>query len=419
MNPYATKSGDISTDEMIYTMGTLEVLINGLCLSLVEQGLVTSDGDLKTLLEPNTVSKSSRICGLSAERINALALAISRARNISLIVGDLVASSSSREKIATSIGNLIVLSSIAEKGQVGFLSKYSNSKGAEKLGVMPFPREGIIKKMTELWGDFPDSEGLAADRMILSADREEILSLLVMGANPIAFYPDGQFIRQSLRKLNFLVVADLYETETTAMADVVLPLASWAEYDGSLVNLEGRIQTFMAATRLRGYALPGYEIIRKMATELKAQAFGSVDELNSELTALLGHKTPADTVKQLHEVRFVPEDINPKYPIPLFIVDELHHFGHLTEKTKSLIAFCGECFLEISPAMAEKLKASDGTMVRIDSEIDKIVLPVKISKFIDNEVVLVPRNFSITADNALLMRKRRIDRVKLSRLEEE
>jgi len=416
LNPFTTKSADISTDEMIYNIGTLEALLNGVCTYLAENN---TKNKLESLIDPKTAEKASAICGIETERIKAFAEALRKAKNISLLVGELVTSSSARELLASVINNLILLAGIHNKGQVGFLSKYSNSMGAQKLGVMPHLSEKKIKKLKSIWGAYPDSAGLAADRMILSATKEDLDSMFVIGSNLMLSYPDGQFVKDGLDKLDFLVVADMFETETTALADVVLPLSSWAEYDGAFVNLEETEQSFKAAIGPVGHSLPAFALVDKIARELKSPLYENPEDMDKDVSELMKLESDNNYAPQLREVRYIKPDSNEEYPYALYVIDELHHFGQMTEKSKSLSAFCSEAFLEMSPSMAEKLKAENGTLIRVESEVGKIVLPLKISEFVENDVLLVVRNFSASAVNVLQMRKRRTDRVKLTRVEEE
>jgi predicted molibdopterin-dependent oxidoreductase YjgC len=203
------------------------------------------------------------------------------------------------------------------------------------------------------------------------------------------------------------------------MADVVLPIAGWAEYNGDFINLEGRQQGFKAAMKSSGHALPVYEIIARIAAELKSPIYKSPDQLDKEVVELIGNDANEPLPEEIREVRYDSEEIDSEYPYPLFIVDERHHFGHLTEKSNSLSKFCGEAFLEISPSTAEKLRAENGTLIRVESKVGKIVLPVKISDCLENDVLLAYRNFSASPINQLQMRKRKIDRVRLTRVEEE
>ena len=253
--------------------------------------------------------------------------------------------------------------------------------------------------------------------MILAAAKEELDALFIVGANPIFNYPDGQFVKDGFDKLDFVVVADLFETESSQLADVVLPLSSWAEYPGRFVNMEGRVQEFEAAVKPIGLALPGYEMVGRIAREMRAPLFENTDDLNAEVTRLLEIEPVRHLPEGLQSVKYTPASADDDYPVPLLVVDQLHHFGHWTEKTRSLVEFCGEAFVEMSPALAEKLELADGSIVRIESEVGKLNLPVKISDVIDSDVVLAYRNFSARVVNSLQMRKRRIDRVRLTRVE--
>ncbi len=421
VNPFATKSGDISTDEIIYRLGTLEALINGVCMALTEQSneIKTKYADkLKSLIAPSSVEAASKISGVEKERIHNLARAILDAKNVTVIVGEILTGSATRENMASAISNMLLISGIPAKGQVGFLSKYANSMGAQRLGVMPHLPDATVERLKELWDNYPEQPGLAADRILLAGRKEEIDSIFVMGCDPLLLYPDGEFVRESLETLDFLVVADMFESKTTAMADVVLPLAGPAEMSGSFVNIEGRIQTFDKAINPPGQALPGYEIMNRLAAEMKNPLYESDRQLHDEITMLLdmNHKAPA--IMDVQEAKYIAEEPGDEYNIALVVTDELHHFGHLTEKTKSLSAFCAESFLEISPALAEKYHAQNGTLLRVESEVGKVILPVRISEHIDNNVAMIYKNFAATPVNVLQMRKRRVDYVRLSRVEE-
>ncbi len=421
LNPFATKSGDISTDEMVYRAGSLEALINGICISIVDQGMTVEGldtSDLKSLLEPNSVAEASRLSGVEIERINNLARAVCKSKNVSILVGELLTDSIVRERLAAAISNLAILAGVYDSGQIGFLSRYSNSKGAEKLGAMPYLSEDKIAVLKKMWGKYPEHSGTSADKTILAAKKEEIDSILIFGSDPILTYPDGEFVREGLEKLDFLVVADLFETRTTQIADVVLPLSSMGEISGLLVNLEGKTQKFDRAIKPMGQSLPGHEILSRIAAELKTPLYESIDDLHGEVDKLLEIKQPEMPMPGLMEVKYIEDKPGDEYNIPLFIVDELHHFGHLTEHTNSLPAFRGEAALEISPALAEKLHAEEGTLIRVESEVGKVILPVHISEYIDNEIAMVYSNFSATPVNGLQMRKHRVDYVKLTGVEE-
>jgi predicted molibdopterin-dependent oxidoreductase YjgC len=109
--------------------------------------------------------------------------------------------------------------------------------------------------------------------------------------------------------------------------------------------------------------------------------------------------------------------IEKEYPYPLFICDDPHHCGHLTEKSPSLLNFCSEAYLELSAALAKKLIIDGGDSVKVESPVGRIIVPVKISQHLDNDIVLIPHNFGSTTATSLLMRKKRIDSIRITKLD--
>ncbi|TET95161.1 MAG: hypothetical protein E3J26_03220, partial [Candidatus Zixiibacteriota bacterium] len=236
--------------------------------------------------------------------------------------------------------------------------------------------------------------------------------------NPMMLYPDRQFVREGLEKLDFLVVCDLFETETTALADVVLPLSSWAEYAGEYVNLEGKVQRTERAIKPIGQSRPGFEIMNILAEKFGEKLFSTPNEMASEIDSLLHLESTIEMPGEFLEVKTSGDKDDESFPIPLFIVDDPHHSGHLTEKCASLVIFAGEAYIEMSADLAARYGLKEGAPVRVESEVGKVIAPVKISEYLDTDMVLVPRNFSATAVTSLLMRKRRFDRVKISKVAE-
>jgi len=242
--------------------------------------------------------------------------------------------------------------------------------------------------------------------------------MLVLGANPMQLYPDREFARECLERVEFLVACDLFETETTALADVVLPLSRWAEYSGEYVNLEGVIQRTDRAISQIGQSRPGHEIMAAVADGFDCKLFESSESCDREIAELLSPGQLPALPSKLLEVRLETLETSPDYPVPLIVGDDSHHSGHLTEKAPSLIGFASETYVELSADLAARYDVKEGDSVRIESEAGKIIVPAVISEHIDNDVIFIPRNFSATPVTTLLMRKRRVDWVKLSKVDE-
>ncbi len=418
MNPYGTKSADVARAELIYEPGTEEVLLNGICLAAIEDGLIDDAkvGDLLSHISPATVSEAARLCGVESDAIRQVSKALAGCRQATFACGEIVSHSKDRQAIAAALCNLTRLFDLDRRGQVAIWPRYSNSCGALGLGLLPDPGPVVRSRLSELWGGWPEAEPLSTDGMLINMKKEEINSCLVIGGNPVMLYPDREFAREALEGLDFLVVADLYETETTALADVVLPLASWAEYDGEYVNLEGRVQQASRALAPKGGAKPGYEIIALIAEQLGGELFESEQTCRAEMEQVLSLDAALPWPDFYLDVKSVADEIAEEYPVALYVGDDPHHTGHLTEKSGSLSSFQGEAYAEMSADLAERLSMQAGDSVRVESEVGKVIVPVRISQHIANDVIFIPRNFSATPVNSLVMRKRRVDRVRISKV---
>ncbi len=420
VNPYTVKSSDISEADLNYNVGTDEVLINAIGLAAIEMELVDKAIGQKFTENcvPKTLSETAKICGVDVDLIKLLARAIANGKKISFICGELFSRSLARENISSAILNMNKLFGIEDKGQVIALTRYANSCGANKMGIVPDPSKAVLNKLTELWGEFPEAEPKNTDAMLALMRKEEINSCIIMGMNPVMMYPDRQFVTDGLERLDFLVACDMFETETTELADVVLPMSSWAEYPGSYVNQEGLLQTVPAAIKQLHQSKSPLEIVNCIAEKFEAQLFESDEQLNNEIEQLLSINDTTKLPDEFSEVKYCPEEIEEDFQIPLFIGDDPHHSGHYTQKSNSLNNFRSEAYLELSHELAQKLGITDGESVRVESPVGKIIVQTKITDYLDNDVVFIPRNFSTTPVTSLLMRKKRIDRVKISRVDE-
>jgi NADH-quinone oxidoreductase subunit G len=419
-NPYATRTADVAELEVTYTPGKDESLINGLCHAALEDGLADSvmAGALDGKLKSASLAEAADECGLDPQQLRSIATALTGGRKVTVIIGELVTRSRGREAIAAAIANLNRLLDIESRGQLAVLARYANSMGAQRLGLSPAPPDNVIEAMKQMWGQFPDAEPKTTDAMLVQAKKEEISGFFILGTNPLMLYPDLEFVREALERLDFLVVADLFETEATAIADVVLPLSSWAEQDGEYVNLEGTVQPSKAAIRPLHQSRPGLEIVLKVAEKMGQKLFDSPEECYSEIERLLKLDHISSWPSEFLEVKTVEDETAEEYPYPIYLCDDPHHSDYRTEKSTSLANFAGEPYLEISAALAGEFNLEEGNSVRIESPYGKIIVPVRISEYIKNDVLLVPRNFSSVQVTSLFMRKLRVDRVKLSRVDE-
>lgn len=419
-SPYAVKSADIADAEFVYRAGADEAAVNALCLAAVEENLIDPSvaSAFKAKVKPNDLNSAAQIAGLKISELKAVAKAIAEGRKVTVIIGELVTRSKDRDIISSALINMNKLFGINGKGQIAILARYANSKGAMQLGLLPEPVDELKRALSSLWGEYPEYEAKNTDAMMALIKKEEIKGMFVVGSNPVMLYPDSEFVREGLEKIDFLVACDLFETATTELADVVLPLSAWAEYDGEYVNLEGRCQKAEQAVKPEGKSKPAYEIFELISDRCGMTLFKEKNQLENDIKHLLNINSVIPFPTDFIEITAEKAAIEEEYPYALMVVDDAHHCGHLTEKAPSLVNFSAEPYLEMSPELASKLDVKENEPVRVESEIGKVIVPVRISEILDGDVVLIPRNFTSKNVTSVLMRKKRIDYVKISRVDE-
>ncbi|WP_347834317.1 molybdopterin-dependent oxidoreductase [Gracilibacillus sp. JCM 18860] len=133
--------------------------------------------------------------------------------------------------------------------------------------------------------DLP-KKGVSAFEMFEKVDQKEITSMLIMCSNPIVSSPNTNFVRKALMKLKFLMVVDLYLSETAQLADLVLPSTSYLEDEGTLTNVEGRVLLREASFPIQGEAKHDWQILCEIANKLgkkKHFSYQSSEEIFDEL----------------------------------------------------------------------------------------------------------------------------------------
>ncbi|HTV60164.1 MAG TPA: NADH-quinone oxidoreductase subunit NuoG [Verrucomicrobiae bacterium] len=161
------------------------------------------------------------------------------------------------------------------------LGDYSNSRGASDFGVLPDRLPGYTplkhaserERFSKLWGaEIPSTPGLTARQMMEAAAAGKLKALYVVGANPVERYSAAESGR--LAGFQFLVVQDMFLTETAKRADVVLPAASSYEKDGTLTNTAGEVQMTHRAVDPQG-PRSDFDLIRILSNQLSLLGLGA------------------------------------------------------------------------------------------------------------------------------------------------
>ena len=347
-----------------------------------------------------------------------------------------------------SIANLAMLTGHVGKENCGVnpLRGQNNVQGACDLGALPNVLPGyqsvsdksLRQKFSEQWKcKIPSKPGLTLVEMVNEALAGEIRAMYIMGENPMVSDPDINHVKKALEKLDFLVVQDIFLTETAELADVVLPAASFAEKDGTFTNTERRIQRVRKAIKPPGDSKPDWEIIcllsQKMGYEMN---YSSPAEIMDEIAAVTpiyggisysridenGLQWPCRSAddpgtKYLHKGDFsrgkglfTPVEFKPpaempdsEYPFILTTGRMYYHFHtrSMTKRSKGLDETCPEGYAEISLKDAEKLKIAVGEEVQIKSRRGKIRVKAMITERVPQGLVFIPFHFAEAAANLL------------------
>jgi len=265
-----------------------------------------------------------------------------------------------------------------------------------------------------------------------------IKALYVMGENPMLSDADVTHVEEALGKLEFLVVQDIFLTETAKLAHVVLPASSYAERDGTYTNTERRVQLTKPVVLAPGQARRDWEIICDLASALGyPMRYASTSAVNDEMRALtpsyagISHARlaageqlhwPCPSVNhagtpilhrekftrglgQFHPVEYhaANEETDASFPVVLTTgrILEHYHTGTMSRRSKGLEGLVPGPFVEVNRADARRIRVNDGDSVRVTSRRGSIVLPAKVGSRVDEGVVFIPFHFWEAAANVL------------------
>ena len=270
-------------------LGTDVAWINGLMHAIINENLHdqafidnrTEGFDaLKKTLEKYTPEFVEGITGISAENLTAAAKLFAGAKTASILYCMGITQHTTGTDNVKSLANLSMLCGMLGMpgGGVNPLRGQNNVQGACDLGGLPnvytayqpVTDLAIAKKMEDAWGvtGLPTNVGLTVTKMIPKAHDGELKSLYIIGENPLVSDPDLNHAEKSIANVDFLVVQDIFFTETAQLADVVLPSACFAEKEGTFSNTERRVQRVRKALDPPGEAKDDWWILCELATRM-------------------------------------------------------------------------------------------------------------------------------------------------------
>jgi formate dehydrogenase (coenzyme F420) alpha subunit len=445
-----------------FRSGSDVALINAMMYVILSEGLEDKEfiqtrtkgfDALKEEVMKCTPEWAEPITGVPADTIRNMARIYATNKPSALIYSMGVTQHSTGTDNVLSMSNIAMLTgNIGKRGSgVNPLRGQNNVQGACDMGALPNVVSGyqavinpeLRAKVCGVWGvkDIPAKVGLTIVEVMNAADEGKVKSLYVMGENPMLSDPDVNHVKHSLEKLDFLVVQDIFLTETAQLAHVVLPAASFAEKDGTFTNTERRVQLLKPAIKPPGQAKPDWEIIGLIAQKMGVKGFDfkSQEEIFEEVrktTPQYAGMTyerlrkpealhwPCPTVEHpgtpiLHMAKFshpdglgiffgVPfkyqaERPDAEYPMILTTGRMLYHYhtGTMTRRSATLDGEVKTGFVEINTEDAKALGVKDGAKVKVKSRRGEIEIAAKVTPNIMKGIIFIPFHFAECSANKL------------------
>ncbi len=348
------------------------------------------------------------------------------------------------------VSNLALLTGNIGKPSTGVnpLRGQNNVQGACDIGCLPNVYPGyqsvaspdVKAKFESAWGvELNSTPGLTHTEIFDALLEGRIKSLYLVGENPVLSEANASHAIEAMEKADFMVVQDIFMTETAELADVVLPGAAFAEKDGTFTNTERRVQRVRKAVDPAGDAKPDWWIACELAKRLDGKGFDFsgpseiMDEIGSLIPSYKGIsysrlekgslQWPCPSADHpgtpfLHAEKFgtdsgkgkfkplvyrKPGEVtDEEYPLLLTTDRSLFHFhSTMTRRVYGLNILGKEELLKIHPKDAEQLGIADDQMVRVVSRRGKVDVKVKVTDKCLTGTVSMGFHFAETPTNLL------------------
>jgi formate dehydrogenase major subunit len=442
--------------------GTDVAFYNAMMHVIVAEGLVDrayverrTEGfeAIRAMVERYPPEIASRICGVDAETIRRVAVEFGSARNAIIYWGMGISQHVYGTNNARCLIALALLTGNVGRPGSGLhpLRGQNNVQGASDAGLIPmvYPDyqsvadPDVRAKFERAWGRPLDARpGLTVVEIVAAALEGRIRGMYILGENPFLSDPNINKVRRALANLDFLVVQDIFLTETAEFADVILPASAYLEKLGTYTNTDRRVQIGRPVLEPPGEARLDWQIICKISSLMGyPMRYESPDEIFDEYTGLttsyrtLRYENLGSTGKLwpnpdpehedgpvvLFEDRFptpsgrarfvpaewtaAPELPDEDYPLVLNTGRLLEHWhtGSMTRRSAALDAIEPEAFVGVHPEDARELGVEDGGRVRVTSRRGSVTLRARVTERERPGAVFIPFHFREAAANLLTL----------------
>jgi len=461
MDPRRTELSRLATHMLQFRPDTDVALLNAMLHTIVEEDLVdrefiaqrtTGYDELVRTLRPYSPEAMQHLCGIRADEIRAAARLYATSKNSMIFWGMGV---SQHVHGTDNARCLIALALIT--GQIGRrgtglhpLRGQNNVQGASDMGLIPmfYPDYRSVEDpatrefFAQLWNapDLDPKKGLTVVEIMNAAKHRDIRGMYIMGENPAMSDPDVQHAREAMAMLDWLVVQDIFLTETASFADVILPASAFPEKTGTFTNTDRRVQLGRQALALPDDVRQDLDLIQQLARRLGLDwnYTGAADvwaEIRQAVPSCAGitwerlerehgvtypcinEGDPGDEVIFVHRfptkdgrgrivpANFIPADElpDPEYPYVLITGRVLEHWhtGSMTRRAGVLDAIEPVATASLHPRDMEALGLEPGDAVALETRRGRVVAIARRDSATPRGAVFMPFAFVEAAANIL------------------
>jgi assimilatory nitrate reductase catalytic subunit len=454
-DPRRTPTAAMATLHLQNVPGSDLALALGLLHLVVADGWLDADfiaertsgwPDVRATLSAWWPERAERVTGVPVPSLREAARLLGEASSAMVITGRGPEQQSKGADTATAYVNLALALGLPGRPLSGWgcLTGQGNGQGGrehgQKADQLPGYRSisdpAAREHLAQVWGVDVESipgPGPSAYELLMSLGTST-RALLVMGSNVVVCAPDSDAVVAGLRSLDLLVVADVVLSETAELADVVLPVAQWAEEEGTMTTVEGRVVLRRKAVEAPALVRTDLQVIAGIAAavgvdqgfpcepravfeELRRATAGGIadyagityerlvatdgiwwpcpseDHPGTPRTFTESFATPDGRARFVAvEHRSSAEEPDSEYPVLLTTGRTRGHYqsGAQTRRIAQLLAADPRSFVEVHPSLAASIGLADGAWARVSTRRGSAELEVRIEPGMQPETIFIP-----------------------------
>ena len=469
VDPKKTRLSHFAQLHLQLRPGTYIGLIHALVKTVIDKRMINKSkmneltANLPALIEmikTYTPKKVEKLTGVVQADIEQAAEIYARAKKAMIVYSTGFTQQASGTDNVKALANLAILTQHLGGSSTGILPllEQNNGQGAADAGAIPDFYPGYQRvndkstrsKFEAAWKtELPRNRGLSLIEMLTPGN---LKGIIITGENPMVTAPDIKSVETLLQSLDFLVVQDIFLTETARYADVVLPAACYAEKEGTFTNIERRVQRVRKAIDPPGESKPDWQIVTELTNRMGTRwTYTSPGEIMEEIARLVpshsginygrldedwglqwpcpDERHPGTTILHtgyfdrskayfslveqdgLEKPVFTPvedlpliEPTDANYPLTLTTGSHYYqwHSGTMTRRSATLNREFPEVFAALNPKDAEQYEIHNGERIRVLSRRGEIETAALLTYMVQEKTIFIPMHYKDTAAKVLL-----------------